>query len=207
MIAILDYGMGNIASIRNMMRRVGGDAVITSDLESVEELSGIILPGVGAFDNAMQKLNASGIADTLRDFVLERKTPFLGVCLGMQLLFESSEEGKLPGLGFIGGQVRRFKGPEFHAGKLKIPHMGWNVVRPRDDAALFVGLDQEPRFYFVHSYHAVCADDNDIAATCNYGYEFTCSVNRDNIYAAQFHPEKSHRFGMKVFENFMERVC
>ncbi|TEA77869.1 imidazole glycerol phosphate synthase subunit HisH [Allopusillimonas ginsengisoli] len=207
MIAILDYGMGNIASIRNMMRRVGGDAVITSDLESVDGLSGIILPGVGAFDNAMQKLNASGIADTLRDFVLERKIPFLGVCLGMQLLFESSEEGKLPGLGFIRGEVRRFKGPGFDAGKLKIPHMGWNIVRPIDNAALFVGLDQEPRFYFVHSYHAVCTDDDDIAATCSYGYDFTCSVSKENIYAAQFHPEKSHRFGMKLFENFMERVC
>ncbi|NYT78463.1 imidazole glycerol phosphate synthase subunit HisH [Alcaligenaceae bacterium] len=207
MIAILDYGMGNIASIQNMMRRVGGDAVITSDLKNVEGLSGIILPGVGAFDNAMQKLNASGIADVLRYFVLEQKTPFLGVCLGMQLLFESSEEGKLPGLGFIRGEVRRFTGPDFDSGKLKIPHMGWNVVQPREDAALFAGLDQEPRFYFVHSYHVVCADDRDIAATCNYGYDFTCSVHKENIYAAQFHPEKSHRFGMKVFENFMERVC
>lgn len=207
MIAILDYGMGNIASIRNMVRRVGGDAIITSDLDNIEGLSGIILPGVGAFDNAMQKLNASGIADTLRDFVLERKIPFLGVCLGMQLLFESSEEGQLPGLGFIRGNVKRFRGPEFDNGKLKIPHMGWNVVRPRENAALFVGLEQEPRFYFVHSYHVVCADGDDIAATCNYGYDFTCSVNRDNIYAAQFHPEKSHRFGMTVFENFMERVC
>lgn len=207
MIAILDYGMGNIASIQNMVCRVGGDAVITSELDDVKGLSGIILPGVGAFDNAMQKLNASGIADTLRDYVLEQKIPFLGVCLGMQLLFETSEEGKLPGLGFIRGEVRRFKGPEFGAGKLKIPHMGWNVVQPRENATLFVGLDQEPRFYFVHSYHVICADDNDIAATCNYGYDFTCSVNRENIYAAQFHPEKSHRFGMKVFENFMERVC
>ena len=207
MITILDYGMGNTASILNMIHRVGGDAVISSDPQQILGANALILPGVGAFDNAMQKLNDSGLVKLIRQRVLEDKIPFLGICLGMHLLFDSSEEGTLPGLGFIPGAVRRFDFSGLDIQKLKIPHMGWNVVYPQNDSRLFDGFEKDPRFYFVHSYHAVCTDSSHVAATCDYGYQFTCAVQKDNIFAAQFHPEKSHKFGMQLFKNFLEQLC
>jgi glutamine amidotransferase len=207
MIAILDYGMGNVASIKNMFRKIGGEAMIVSSLRGQDGLTGVVLPGVGAFDNAMEKLGELGLIDELNDFVLARKMPFLGVCLGMQLLFESSEEGRQPGLGFIRGAVRRFSGSDFLDRKLKIPHMGWNSISPRKNAWLSRETDDEQRFYFAHSYHVVCIDDADVSATCHYGYDFTCAIQHENIFATQFHPEKSHRFGLGVFNSFMSMTC
>ncbi len=207
MIAILDYGMGNVASIKNMFRKAGGEATIVSSLREQDDLTGVVLPGVGAFDNAMEKLGELGLIEGLNDFVLARKIPFLGVCLGMQLLFESSEEGRLPGLGFIRGAVRRFSGKDFVDRKLKIPHMGWNIINPRKNAWLSCGADEEQRFYFAHSYHVVCTDDADVSTTCHYGYDFTCAIQHENILATQFHPEKSHRFGLNVFKKFLSTTC
>ena len=207
MIVILDYGMGNTASILNMIHRVGGDAVISSDTQKILEANALILPGVGAFDNAMQKLNESGLVSLIMQRVQADKIPFMGICLGMQLLFESSEEGVLPGLGLVSGEIKKFAFHKAGQESLKIPHMGWNVVQPVAGTRMFNGFDRDPRFYFVHSYHAVCADSNDVAATCEYGYPFTCAVQKDNIFAAQFHPEKSHKFGMQIFKNFLEQLC
>jgi len=207
MIVVLDYGMGNTASILNMIHRVGGDAVISSDQKQILDADALILPGVGAFDNAMQKLNDSGLVELIKQRVLEDKVIFLGICLGMQLLFDSSEEGTLPGLGLISGAVKRFDFSDLEAQNLKIPHMGWNIVRLQNGSCLFYGFEKDPRFYFVHSFHAVCADPSDVAAICDYGYPFACAVQKGNIFAAQFHPEKSHKFGMQLFKNFLEQVC
>jgi len=207
MIAILDYGMGNVASMRNMVSKIGSEVRVLTTLKDVPDLTGVILPGVGAFDNAMTKLSSSGLQGELRHAVLEQRIPFLGVCLGMQLLFERSEEGNLPGLGFLSGSVVRFAGEPFSREHLRIPHMGWNVVEPTREGGLFQGLGVEPRFYFVHSYHVVCGDQEDTAATCEYGYPFSCAVARGNIFATQFHPEKSHKFGMKLLQNFLELTC
>lgn len=204
---ILDYGMGNTASILNMLHRLGGEAVISSDRQQILEANALILPGVGAFDNAMQKLNDTGLVDLIKQRIQEDKIPFMGICLGMQLLFDSSEEGELPGLGLIPGVVKRFDFSFLNKHQLKIPHMGWNVVRPKSESPLFKGFEPDPRFYFVHSYHAVCADSNHVAATCDYEYQFTCAVQKENIFAVQFHPEKSHKFGMQLFKNFLERLC
>ena len=207
MIVILDYGMGNTASILNMIHRVGGDAVISSDQQQILEANALILPGVGAFDNAMQKLNNSGLVKLIKQRVLVDKVPFMGICLGMQLLFDSSEEGDLSGLGLIPGEVKRFDFAAVEQQNLKVPHMGWNIVQPTAGTCMFKGFEQNPRFYFVHSYHAVCADSSNVAATCDYGYPFACAVQKDNIFAAQFHPEKSHKFGMQLFKNFLEQLC
>lgn len=207
MIVILDYGMGNAASIKNMISKLGGGATVASSLKETSGLTGIILPGVGSFDNAMKKLNDLNLIEDLRESVLNKQVPFLGICLGMQLLFDSSEEGRLLGLGFIPGYVQRFASSAFDNNKLKIPHMGWNTVRLHGEAPLFRGDFKEQKFYFVHSYHAVCREDSDISAICHYGYDFPCAITRNNIYATQFHPEKSHKFGMNLLKNFMEITC
>jgi len=207
MIKVLDYGMGNTASMLNMIRKAGGQAELCSKSEGLDNASAIILPGVGAFDNGMDKLEKSGLHDALRHKVLDDKVPFLGVCLGMQLLFEKSEEGKQPGLGWLKGNVTRFDFSGLqHDQSLKIPHMGWNVVRPNTYENLYTGLEEEARYYFVHSYHVNCANPSDVLATAHYGYEFTCSVRNENIWGAQFHPEKSHRFGIQFFKNFLKEV-
>lgn len=208
MIVILDYGMGNANSILNMIRKVGGDAVVSIEKKMIEDATAIILPGVGSFDNGIEKLRKSAVLGVIERKVLEDKIPFLGICLGMQLLFESSEEGVLPGLGWINGEVKRFNFSDINAkNELKIPHMGWNVVTPKTYESLFSGLEtEEARFYFVHSFHVNCALDENILAMANYGYKFTCSVQKDNIFGVQFHPEKSHRFGMTFFSNFLEMV-
>ncbi len=202
MIAIIDYGIGNLASIENMVKKVGGKAIITSDATEILASRAIILPGVGSFDYAVTKLKETGLKKIILDAVSNGK-PLLGICLGMQLLFDSSEEGKLPGLGIIPGRVVKFKAP-----KLKVPHMGWNniTVNEPTENNIYRGLAQENRFYFVHSFHVVCDDPLDISATCDYGEKFTCSVRRNQVYGAQFHPEKSHKFGMTFFKNFLELI-
>lgn len=207
MITIIDYGMGNSASILNMIRKAGSEAEICSSPNDLENASAILLPGVGAFDNGMTKLKESGFLTVLEKKVINDKTPFLGICLGMQLLFEKSEEGQLPGLGWIKGIVTKFDFSGLKQNRtLKIPHMGWNLVHPCNYSDLYAGLEDEARFYFVHSYHGNCENHSDILATANYGYEFTCSVRHENIWGAQFHPEKSHRFGIQFFKNFLKEV-
>ena len=204
MLVILDYGMGNAGSIANMVRKVGGRAVLSIEPDVIEAADRLVLPGVGAFDNAMQRLHQSGLVPLLEKKVLIDHTPFLGVCLGMQLLFERSEEGSRPGLGWLKGGVRKFDFRGVHeADHLKVPLMGWNEVKPCRFDSLFAGLEEEARFYFVHSYHAECDDSADVLATSHYGYDYTCAVQRGRIFGAQFHAEKSHRFGMKLFQNFL----
>ena len=207
MITIIDYGMGNLASMLNMIRRVGGDAVITSDLQLIKSADVLILPGVGAFDNAMQKLRDGNFVEVLKERVVEKKVPFLGVCLGMQLLFASSEEGVLPGMGFISGEVKKFNFMDAEQKKLKVPHMGWNAVSYKSGHVLFAGFEDEPRFYFVHSYYVECENKENVIGTSEYGHPFASIVQKDNIVATQFHPEKSHKFGMKLLENFLGSLC
>ena len=207
MIKILDYGVGNTASILNMIRKVGGKAELCSKPSELDSATAIILPGVGSFDNAMIKLKNSGLLDVLCSKVLKEKIPFLGICLGMHLLFERSEEGKLPGLGWIMGNVVRFNFSGMQPNeRFNIPHMGWNVVKPKMYKNLFLGLENEARFYFIHSYHVNCSNASDVLATANYGYDFTCSVHHDNIWGLQFHPEKSHRFGFQLFKNLLNQL-
>lgn len=203
MIGVVDYGVGNLGSVLNMLKRVRVLARVVADAGGLRGVEKLILPGVGAFDPAMTRLAESGLLEALHDRVMRDGTPVLGLCLGMQLLTEGSQEGRLPGLGWIPGNTRRFRFDE-DKDRLKIPHMGWNTVRPRPGAALFRGLEDEARFYFVHSYHVVCARDGDIAATVRHGYEFTAAVQSGHVFGTQFHPEKSHRFGMRLLRNFGE---
>lgn len=201
-LVVVDAGIGNLGAIPNMLKRIGAAATVTNDRDEIGAADRLILPGVGAFDPAMQTLNDLGIVDVLTEKALVQKIPVLGVCLGMQLLFEGSEEGRLPGLGWVPGTVVRFRlnGSD---PSLRIPHMGWNWVERANDAALFSGFDETPRFYFAHSYHVDPAEPTDVAGWTDYGYRFAASVQHDNIGGIQFHPEKSHRFGLKVFENFL----
>jgi glutamine amidotransferase len=202
-IVIVDYGMGNLGSILNMLKKIGVSARVSSDAHEIEAAEKLILPGVGAFDTGMLRLRELGLLDILDSKALVRKAPILGVCLGMQLLTKESEEGLLPGLGWIDGKAIRFRFDPKQS-NLKIPHMGWNSVTIHREGSLFKGMDQDVRFYFVHSYHVVCNDEQDVLATTDYGYGFVSAVQRENIMGAQFHPEKSHKFGMKLLRNFVE---
>ena len=204
MIAIIDYGMGNLASIENMIKKAGGKAIITSDKEQIIAAGAMILPGVGSFDHAVNKFEESGLKTVILESVAKGK-PLLGICLGMQLLFDSSEEGELSGLGIIPGKVISF---DFKNTDIKIPHMGWNNISPTCNSGdnLYKGLVENNRFYFVHSYHVMCDDEKDVAATCEYGKKFVCSVQKGRVYGAQFHPEKSHKFGKAFFENFISLI-
>lgn len=202
MTTIVDYGMGNLSSIQNMLKKVGEPGVITSDPAVIAAAERLILPGVGAFDHGMQHIHARGLTEVLNRKALEEGTPVLGICLGMQLLTRGSEEGTEPGLGWIQGDTVRFRFDPREAG-LRVPHMGWNVVEPTREAHLFDGLE-EPRFYFVHSYHVVCDDAQDVIGWTPYGYPFASAVRRGNVWGTQFHPEKSHRFGMRLLTNFVE---
>jgi imidazole glycerol-phosphate synthase subunit HisH len=203
-IAIIDYGMGNLKSVANMLRKTGHDSQITSDPLVVEQAEKIILPGVGAFDAGMEQLNHSGLLDALNMRVFKDKTPVLGICLGAQLLANSSEEGVRTGLGWIDASVVKFDFSESDK-PLKIPHMGWNYVNVDKKHPLFEGVPEPMRFYFVHSYHYICNDKFNILATSHYGYSFTCAVVKNNIMGVQFHPEKSHKHGMQLLRNFAER--
>jgi len=203
MIGVVDYGVGNLGSVLNMLKRVRIPARVVADAEGLRGVEKLILPGVGAFDRAMTRLAESGLREVLHERVMGDGTPVLGLCLGMQLLTEGSEEGRLPGLGWIPGRTRRFQFDD-NEDRLKIPHMGWNTVRPRLGATLFRGLEDQARFYFVHSYHVVCAGDGDVAATARHGYDFTAAVQSGHVFGTQFHPEKSHRFGMRLLHNFGE---
>lgn len=200
MITIVNYGVGNLASVKNMLKKAGFESELATDPESIEKASKIILPGIGAFDHCMIEFNKSGLRDVVTKKVMQDKTPLLGICVGLQMLMEDSEEGKEPGLGWIAGKTIKFKKEKL--GDLKIPHMGWTNVQVAKNTMLTEGLGDQPRFYFVHSYHVEPDDPSDTLLTAVYGYEFTAAVNRNNIYGAQFHPEKSHKYGMTVLGNF-----
>lgn len=202
MIHVVDYGAGNIGSVLNMIKRVGGEALPTGDVRALSAATKILLPGVGSFDNAVQKLQRLGLIDVLRERA-SAGIPFLGICLGMQLLASGSEEGVLPGLDLISGTVRKFS-LDISQTNLKIPHMGWNLIRHVKESRLTAGLDDSSRFYFVHSYHYDCADTTDQLLETHHGYVFTSGVERGNVMGVQFHPEKSHRYGMQLIKNFVE---
>jgi imidazole glycerol-phosphate synthase subunit HisH len=201
MIVIVNYGMGNLGSIINMLKKIGAEATISSDIREIEQADKIILPGVGHFDNGMKNLNDMGLTDALNKKVIKERTPFMGICLGTQLITKKSEEGGLPGLGWIDAETIKF---DFKNDRnaLKIPHMGWNTVTIQKPNYLFDEMCEEQRFYFVHSYHLVCNDREDILTTTFHGYEFVSSIQRDNILGVQFHPEKSHKYGMKILKYF-----
>jgi imidazole glycerol-phosphate synthase subunit HisH len=203
MITIVDYGLGNLSSIKSMLRRLGFPATITSDPDSIAEATKIILPGVGAFDNGMRNIRDRGLEAVLNKKAIEERIPVLGICLGMQLLSNSSEEGRETGLGWIDGRAEKFAFSGDNAG-LKIPHMGWNTVQVRQTCPLVAGFLPEMRFYFVHSYHVVCRRSEDILLTAEYGISITAAVRRENIMGTQFHPEKSHKYGMILLKNFAE---
>lgn len=202
MLIIVDYGVGNLGSMGNMLRKIGCPAKISADADDVLMADKLILPGVGAFDQGIDSLRGRGLVDALTKQVMERRIPLLAVCLGMQLLGSASEEGSMAGLGFIEARTVRFPN---HIGdvSLCVPHMGWNIVHPRKDDLLFHGLKSQNRFYFVHSYHVDCADPEIILGLTPYGGEFVSVLRKDNIWGVQFHPEKSHRFGMQLLKNFV----
>ena len=201
MITIVNYGMGNLGSMLNMFKRIGVRATIESDPNVIRLAEKIVLPGVGAFDSAMTSINrVPGLREVLNNKALVECTPILGVCLGMQLLTRSSEEGNLPGLGWIPGSTLRFP----KRIDLKVPHMGWNVALPSTPSQLTAQLDDEPRYYFVHSYRVHVDDPAHSLMKTHYYIDFDSAIGRDNIYGVQFHPEKSHRFGMQILKNFAE---
>ena len=194
--------MGNLGSIQNMLKKIGNKALISSEISDIENADKLILPGVGAFDNGIKNLEDMGIKTILEKKVIKNKTPILGICLGMQLFTKRSEEGVLPGLGFIDAETLKFKFDENN--KLKIPHMGWNNIMIKKENYIFKNMFENSRFYFVHSYHVVCNDENDVLANTNYGYDFVSVFRKKNILGVQFHPKKSHKFGMQLLKNFVE---
>jgi glutamine amidotransferase len=200
-ITILDYGLGNVGAFANVYKRMNIPARMARTASDLDGAERIVLPGVGAFDHAMNLLDASGMRDALEQKVVEERVPVLGVCVGMQMLAEGSDEGERPGLGWIPGRVRHFS----HVGanqSLPMPHMGWNDVTPALDQRLFAGLEEAARFYFLHSYYFECDEQSDAAAHSLYGAEFACAVRREHVYGVQFHPEKSHHFGAALLSNF-----
>jgi len=200
MITIVDYGLGNLGSIKNMFKRIGASAEVTNDLETISNAQKILLPGVGKFDAAMERINSTGLKDVLNKKALVEKIPVLGICLGMQLLTNRSEEGKHKGLGWIDAEAYRFKQDI----NLKVPHMGWNVVKQSTPSQLTDQLDDESRFYFVHTYYVRVKDESNSILKTHYSHEFDSAIQSDNIFGAQFHPEKSHKYGMKLLRNFAE---
>jgi imidazole glycerol-phosphate synthase subunit HisH len=203
MIGIIDYGLGNIQAFVNVYNRLGIQVRIAKTSDELDGTTKLILPGVGAFDHAMELLNASGMRQVLDHLVLVKKVPIIGICVGMQILAESSEEGVLHGLGWIPGHVKAFKsfaGTE----ELPLPHMGWNDVHVEGGNKLFKGFEQEAQYYFLHSYLFECSHKKSVIAKASYGIDFACGVQSDNVYGVQFHPEKSHHYGTGLLKNFAE---
>lgn len=203
MITIVDYGLGNIKAFANLYKKLNIELVYASNANDLANATKIILPGVGAFDHAMQMLNDSGMRETLDELVLERKVPVIGICVGMQMMADSSEEGQLKGLGWIPGTVKKFK-RESQAleSEYPLPHMGWNSLEIAKVSDLLLGQDEKKLFYFLHSYYYEPSDKEHVIATANYGLEYACIVNRDNVYGIQCHPEKSHHNGVALLKSF-----
>ena len=206
MIVIVDYGMGNLRSVLNKLQRLGVAACISSQAEDIACAEKLILPGVGHFGKAMDNLRHRRLLDTLHRRGLEDEIPILGICLGMQLLSKWSEEGDAEGLGWIDAQTVRFNLDAMDRPR-KVPHMGWNSVSKARNTILLEDIEPHETFYFVHSYHVVCNQPEDVIMTTEYGYPFTSAVERDHIYGTQFHPEKSHKRGMQMLRNFAGIEC
>ena len=202
MLAIIDYGVGNISAFINIYKQLNIPLIRATEVNNLNDVSKIILPGVGHFDYAMQKFNDSGMREKVDDLVLNHQIPVIGVCVGMQMMANSSDEGSEKGLGWIEANVVKFKGEKIDI-NLPLPHMGWNDIQPTKNK-LFINLQQNPKFYFLHSYYFNCHSQENIIAKANYGHEFTCAANKKNIYGVQFHPEKSHCFGIQLLKNFAE---
>jgi glutamine amidotransferase len=201
MIAVVNYGLGNVQAILNIYHRLGMPAEGVTSAEQLLSADKIVLPGVGAFDWAMSRLSDSGMKDVLTARVLDNKVPVLGICVGMQMLASCSEEGTLPGLNWIPGEVKKFA-PKGEAAALPLPHMGWNSTAPVERSELFAGFESDPRFYFLHSFYFAPSHSEDVLSITSYGGKFAASVRRDNIYGVQFHPEKSHEWGIQLLKNF-----
>ena len=200
-ISVIDIGVGNIGSIINMLKVLGVSSELVSSDKELDNAKKIILPGVGSFDEGMKKINESGIRESLNEKVKEQNTPILGICLGMQLMCNGSEEGKLPGLSFIDGYCENLS--KVNSSRISIPHMQWNQVKVNKENILFKGLKDKNKFYFTHSYALRCNNSDDILGFTKHGNEFVSAVSNENIYGVQFHPEKSHKFGKTLFKNFI----
>ena len=199
MVTIIDYNLGNPKSIKNMLAYLGIESRISSDHLKIASAERLILPGVGHFQHGMEQLEQLGLIEILKKEVMEKNKPLLGICLGMQLLTKHSEEGNLAGLGFIDAQTKKFV---LQDATLKVPHMGWNTVEFKKDTLINTGVSMNPRYYFVHSYFVNCANQEDVICTTSYGGDFVSGFQYDNIFGLQFHPEKSHKFGMELLTNF-----
>lgn len=202
MISVIDYGVGNIGSVRNMIKKSGGESRLVSSPEDILTSNKLLLPGVGAFDAGVMALRSRGLDEAIIEAISDKSAYILGICLGMQLLLDSSEEGILPGLGVVPGVAKRFDADRY---SVCVPHMGWNLIRQQKESLLFDEMNNEEiRFYFVHSYYVECFDSTDIVSLTDHGHEFVSSFQRGRILGAQFHPEKSHRFGMALFKKYSE---
>lgn len=203
MIAVVDYGLGNVQAFLNLYKRLNVPAARATTVDELRAATRVVLPGVGAFDHAMERLEESGMRAALDELVLRDGIPVLGVCIGMQILARRSEEGSRAGLGWIEAEVRTLNRDE-NGGALPLPHMGWNDVAPTGGNRLFAQLDAGARFYFLHSFCVECTQPDDVAAVAEYGETFACAVSRRNIHGVQFHPEKSHHYGARLLRNFAE---
>lgn len=203
MITIIDYGLGNIQAFVNVYKRLNIPVSVARQADDLHGAQRLILPGVGAFDHAMERLDASGMRRTLERMVGEEKVPVLGICVGMQILATASDEGSLPGLGWVHGRVKAFAGAP-GLKDLPLPHMGWNDVRPASGSLLFKGMEDDARFYFLHSFYFDCEGAEGAAASASYGHDFVCAVAQGNVFGVQFHPEKSHHWGSNLLKNFAE---
>lgn len=200
---IVNSGVGNVRSVANMLKRLRVEATISDDPTALAGADAVILPGVGSYDAAMRRMHESGLKSVLDGLAADGRTPILGICLGMQLLADGSEEGDEPGFGWLPGRFQRLRPEDGGEQRLRVPHMGWNLIKPVGDHLLYDGIEGTPRFYFDHSYHFVPQEPADICGVARYGLDLVASVRRGPIFGVQFHPEKSHRFGLAMFQNFV----